>query len=1021
MVATSTWNGANADWSTGADWNLGVPTPSEAASLLGGSVLVSGSEDALAISLANTATVTVLGQLLAHVSIEIGSGATLALQNSVVDSDIFSAGTAIAAMTVDAGGVVSGFGQLNLDITDNGAIQASGGALDIVRGVVGTGQLQIASGATLQVGPLVAPAGSVFPTIEMLGAGATLEDTSAGTTFSLVPLSGFGPGSVIQLDYLGTITPSASFSPDGRTLDITAGTIADSFTLNAPAAGTYLLTTPVKYNSWQIEDLSNLAPVITAPGAVVTQNGSATFSGAAAITVSEAAGGASQNLTATISDPAGTLAIPGIGSGTNLHLFGTQAQISTALGGLTYTPATNQPRIEPIILSVTNGGSSGAYSPNQASATIDVLTDPGTATSWVDGTTGDWTTGTSWTGAAVPTSSGFAEIGGITTYTAEIGASVAEAVSVNTLIVNNPNATLDITNNSTLALSGAASGLFDYQGTLDFGGGTLAANGGTLWIGSSGGFLPSPFGSAVFDHVGVRGLLAIAGSLTAQNGFSIANLDGSGPGRITISANIYDTGLPGITFTDPSFTLNDTVITLAQFDSAYPAEIDGTNGFTLGANATIVDTAGHYGAIDTSKAGTASFVNDGTMQIGGAVSIGTSAFHNAGSIALGGTLDYTNAAPFGSPSPPAIINDTTGTITVTGGTLDGGSFGATADLVNFGAVVIQGSGSISGDLINVGTVDVLSGTFYVAGAISNIFGGTTQGAVGSIVLDPSVVELGTSADTNIILQGIGNTLKLDDPGGFAGTIEGFNAADRIILKDPTAFSQSFNTTTDLLTLIDGSANTYDLQFTGIHTASDFTNAVTAACYAAGTRILTEAGETPIEALAVGDRVATAAGRLARIVWLGHRRIACSSHPMPETVWPVRVRAGAFGPGLPHADLLLSPDHAVLIDGALIPIRCLLNGSGIAQEACDAITYWHLELASHAAVFAQGLPAETYLDTGNRGAFEGAARMQLHPVFAWRAWDQRACAPLLLGGAVLAAQRRRLAYLPTRRSAEVAAK
>jgi Hint domain len=58
--------------------------------------------------------------------------------------------------------------------------------------------------------------------------------------------------------------------------------------------------------------------------------------------------------------------------------------------------------------------------------------------------------------------------------------------------------------------------------------------------------------------------------------------------------------------------------------------------------------------------------------------------------------------------------------------------------------------------------------------------------------------------------------------------------------------------------------------------------------------------------------------------------------MPETVWPVRVRAAAFGKGMPRRDLWLSPDHAVFVDDVLIPVRHLINGITIAQVPVDDV-------------------------------------------------------------------------------------
>lgn len=184
-----------------------------------------------------------------------------------------------------------------------------------------------------------------------------------------------------------------------------------------------------------------------------------------------------------------------------------------------------------------------------------------------------------------------------------------------------------------------------------------------------------------------------------------------------------------------------------------------------------------------------------------------------------------------------------------------------------------------------------------------------------------------------------------------------------------------------------------------------------ACFAAGTRIATPGGEIPVEALAAGDRVRLARepdGDGAAIVWIGHRRIDCSRHPAPQDVWPVRISRGAFAPGVPHRPLFLSPDHAVLCAGGLVPVRYLVNGRTIVQVPRRAVQYFHVELAAHDVLLAEGLACETYLDTGNRADFEnGGTVVRMHPALALRVWDTRACAPLVLEGPALLAARRRL--------------
>ena len=182
----------------------------------------------------------------------------------------------------------------------------------------------------------------------------------------------------------------------------------------------------------------------------------------------------------------------------------------------------------------------------------------------------------------------------------------------------------------------------------------------------------------------------------------------------------------------------------------------------------------------------------------------------------------------------------------------------------------------------------------------------------------------------------------------------------------------------------------------------------AACFAAGTRIAVPNGWRAVEDLAAGDLIMLAHGGTAPVIWLGHRAVDCTRHPHPETVWPIRVMAGAFGEGLPHRDLWLSPDHAVFVDDVLIPIKRLLNGSSIRREPRDRVVYYHVELPEHDVILAEGLPTESFLDTGGRADFDnGRTPARLHPAFDRRLWDAKGCAPLVVTGPILTAVRARL--------------
>jgi autotransporter passenger strand-loop-strand repeat protein len=151
-----------------------------------------------------------------------------------------------------------------------------------------------------------------------------------------------------------------------------------------------------------------------------------------------------------------------------------------------------------------------------------------------------------------------------------------------------------------------------------------------------------------------------------------------------------------------------------------------------------------------------------------------------------------------------------------------------------------------------------------------------------------------------------------------------------------------------------------------------------ACFVTGTLIETGTGPRAVETLVEGDLVLTRTGALQPIVWLGRRHIGSSQHPLAEKFWPVRVQASAFAEQSPRRDLYLSPEHAIFHEGALFPIGNLVNNVSIAQVPRTEVTYWHIELATHDVVLAEGLEVETYLENGNRGDFENNDAITLHP-------------------------------------------
>lgn len=168
---------------------------------------------------------------------------------------------------------------------------------------------------------------------------------------------------------------------------------------------------------------------------------------------------------------------------------------------------------------------------------------------------------------------------------------------------------------------------------------------------------------------------------------------------------------------------------------------------------------------------------------------------------------------------------------------------------------------------------------------------------------------------------------------------------------------------------------YDVYFVGKYadqtSDSDLLKLVIT-CFIDGTMIATPKGEASIETLAIGDLVTTTDGRHVPVRWIGKKRIQNHVLLSAETA-PVCVSAGALGNGLPHADLYLSADHGLIVDGMVVNAGALVNGNSIRFTTLDEMpaefTYWHIETEGHDEILANGAPAETFVDYIGRKSFD----------------------------------------------------
>ncbi|RLL72840.1 Hint domain-containing protein [Paenirhodobacter hankyongi] len=143
------------------------------------------------------------------------------------------------------------------------------------------------------------------------------------------------------------------------------------------------------------------------------------------------------------------------------------------------------------------------------------------------------------------------------------------------------------------------------------------------------------------------------------------------------------------------------------------------------------------------------------------------------------------------------------------------------------------------------------------------------------------------------------------------------------------------------------------------------------CFTPGTLIDTPDGPRPVEALRPGDRVLTRDDGAQELLWIGSRRMTGARlHALPH-LCPVRICAGAFGIGRPTGDLIVSPQHRMLIRGP--QARALFNEAEVLVRACDLVNggsvrveqglaglhYIHLLFARHQVIRANGMESESF--------------------------------------------------------------
>ena len=353
----------------------------------------------------------------------------------------------------------------------------------------------------------------------------------------------------------------------------------------------------------------------------------------------------------------------------------------------------------------------------------------------------------------------------------------------------------------------------------------------------------------------------------------------------------------------------------------------------------VLSGAGFTDAHSLTGTGTLAVAAGGAASLTGNTTLGT--ITDAGTLALGGTdavaINITGAASIASTFSDSQAITGTGALTIGSGitaTLAAGS--SVASVLDNGTLNLAGAmgGSINMEGNNANTVADFLGSDVTGNTLNTSF--TNLGFGDKIIL----------GGANFALSGSADVLTESYSGGVLTVTDTTSHATVAVNVSLTAG--------DAASLIHVTDNTGALVIT--------------LCFYPGTALATPEGTILVEDIKPGDMLMTANGAKP-VRWIGQSHIH-TRFADPLRSLPIRIRQGALGDGLPQRDLLLSPDHAIHVDGILVQASALVNGSSIIRDydVPESFTYYHVELDSHELLLAEGVDAESFVDNVDRMHF-----------------------------------------------------
>ncbi|GBQ97836.1 hypothetical protein AA0229_0656 [Gluconobacter cerinus NRIC 0229] len=562
------------------------------------------------------------------------------------------------------------------------------------------------------------------------------------------------------------------------------------------------------------------------------------------------------------------------------------------------------------------------------------------------------------------------------------------------------------------------------------------SSGGVLTIsaGGSGSYISLKAGATFnigtnYDNQHMTSLTALSGTtINVLSGGVLSNADAGSQGTIVVNkggtlrnAIISSGGGLAVNGTTSNTTVNHGgVMSVASGGTASGGTINAGGSAYFAAGATMSALTLNGGTLDTyvTPSLVAGGLISGTLILESGVSDG--GYQKLGS---GVTINLKSGASLsnstiGSGNKVGIYSGATASgLVISGGGVSVAGSASNTTAISGGVISVTSGGKAAGNTVSkggsaivasggtLGTTTVQSGATLSAADGATI-SGTVTAAKGATLTIP------TTAGGTIDLQGNGNVgLTITGSGNPTTVISGFSedktagTADGITLTNVKTANVASVTYPDAdhvtFTLKDGSAVTLNIigvQNVGYTLASDSSgDLVYEVCFLADTLIAGPNGNIAVQDLAPGDTVTSYRDGQAyssTVSWAG--KAHCVVRPEKaddEAGYPVRILENAIALGVPFQDMLVTSEHCLFLDGKFIPARMLVNGRSIYYDkSFTSYDYFHIETEDHSVIMANGALTESYLDTGNRRAFEQKSNVFMFGQKA-KSWESDAAAAL----------------------------